>query len=283
MDEADVLGDKIAIMSHGRLRCCGTSLFLKKRFGVGYQLAIERKVDPYHHLDSESDAETGNKLQCGTDHDEILKSIVQESVQDAAILSIAAGDMRFQLPMHASDKFVPMLQRLDAEVAEGNIDSYGLSLTTLEEVFILVSRGTDNETENAGSERGSSQNLTLHGSDMLTQSDFERDRLFMRHIWALVLKRWLNFKRDKKAWLFTTILPTFFVFLGFLFYDSLEIFAVWFLVVVYVMACIAYLPEVFVAPPYPLTHKPLFSFSGASLSFRVHLVGTDESDLGKQK
>uniref|UniRef100_A0A023GFR6 Putative atp-binding cassette subfamily protein a abc1 member 2 n=1 Tax=Amblyomma triste TaxID=251400 RepID=A0A023GFR6_AMBTT len=29
MDEADVLGDRIAVISHGQLRCCGTSLFLK--------------------------------------------------------------------------------------------------------------------------------------------------------------------------------------------------------------------------------------------------------------
>ena len=40
MDEADVLGDRIAIMSHGKLMCLGTSLFLKKRFGAGYKLTM---------------------------------------------------------------------------------------------------------------------------------------------------------------------------------------------------------------------------------------------------
>jgi ABC-type proline/glycine betaine transport system ATPase subunit len=33
MDEADVLGDRIAIMSQGVVKCCGSSLFLKKLFG----------------------------------------------------------------------------------------------------------------------------------------------------------------------------------------------------------------------------------------------------------
>lgn len=33
MDEADLLGDRIAIMSDGVIRCCGTSLFLKKAYG----------------------------------------------------------------------------------------------------------------------------------------------------------------------------------------------------------------------------------------------------------
>ena len=33
MDEADVLGDRIAIMSEGVVKCCGSSYFLKKAYG----------------------------------------------------------------------------------------------------------------------------------------------------------------------------------------------------------------------------------------------------------
>ena len=43
MDEADILGDRIAIMAHGTVKCCGSSLFLKNRFGVGYNLVIAKK------------------------------------------------------------------------------------------------------------------------------------------------------------------------------------------------------------------------------------------------
>ena len=42
MDEADILGDRIAIISHGKMRCCGSSLFLKKVFGRGYYLTLVR-------------------------------------------------------------------------------------------------------------------------------------------------------------------------------------------------------------------------------------------------
>jgi ABC-type multidrug transport system ATPase subunit len=42
MDEADILGDRIAIMAHGQVQCCGSSLFLKNRFGVGYNLVIAK-------------------------------------------------------------------------------------------------------------------------------------------------------------------------------------------------------------------------------------------------
>ncbi|PSN43689.1 hypothetical protein C0J52_19461 [Blattella germanica] len=40
MDEADLLGDRIAIMAGGELQCCGSSFFLKKKYGAGYHLII---------------------------------------------------------------------------------------------------------------------------------------------------------------------------------------------------------------------------------------------------
>lgn len=40
MEEADVLGDRIAIMARGRLRCIGSSIHLKHRFGSGYQVQL---------------------------------------------------------------------------------------------------------------------------------------------------------------------------------------------------------------------------------------------------
>jgi ABC-type multidrug transport system ATPase subunit len=42
MEEADILADRIAIMSSGRLRCLGSSLFLKNKYGVGYSLTISK-------------------------------------------------------------------------------------------------------------------------------------------------------------------------------------------------------------------------------------------------
>lgn len=40
MDEADILGDRVAIMSGGKLQCVGTPYFLKKHYGMGYKLTI---------------------------------------------------------------------------------------------------------------------------------------------------------------------------------------------------------------------------------------------------
>ncbi len=42
MDEADILGDRICIMAEGKVQCCGSPLFLKTRFGVGYNLKLTK-------------------------------------------------------------------------------------------------------------------------------------------------------------------------------------------------------------------------------------------------
>lgn len=43
MDEADILGDRIAIISHGKLCCVGSSLYLKNQLGTGYYLTLVKK------------------------------------------------------------------------------------------------------------------------------------------------------------------------------------------------------------------------------------------------
>ena len=43
MDEADVLGDRIGIMAQGQLKCLGSSLFLKNKFGGGYKMVMVKK------------------------------------------------------------------------------------------------------------------------------------------------------------------------------------------------------------------------------------------------
>lgn len=53
MDEADILGDRISIMAEGDVVCTGSSLFLKNRFGVGYNLVIAKKTrDPAPQIDT---------------------------------------------------------------------------------------------------------------------------------------------------------------------------------------------------------------------------------------
>jgi ATP-binding cassette subfamily A (ABC1) protein 3 len=40
MDEADILGDRIGIMADGKMTCLGSSIFLKSKFGIGYNMTV---------------------------------------------------------------------------------------------------------------------------------------------------------------------------------------------------------------------------------------------------
>ncbi len=55
-----MLGDRIAIISEGHLRACGSSLFLKNRFGGGYRLTV-LTVQPTIGEDDEDVDDTGPK------------------------------------------------------------------------------------------------------------------------------------------------------------------------------------------------------------------------------
>lgn len=177
------------------------------------------------------------KRQSQTSIDETLKSLVMESVEEATVLSNAGMELKLQLPMSASSKFAPLLHKLDNEIVNGRtISSYGLSFTSLEEVFLLVARGDGTGIENESDQKALIKkslkvNESVGKSQMLPPKDFSSENLFFAHVQALFLKRFLGFKRDKKAWIFTTILPSSFVFLGFVLVDSLTTYAMWFLIV----------------------------------------------------
>lgn len=78
MDEADVLGDRIGIMAHGQLKCLGSSLFLKNKFGGGYKIIMVKNL------------KTQNKLI-----EPFLKSYFGEEVEK---LSEVSSEITFTVP-----------------------------------------------------------------------------------------------------------------------------------------------------------------------------------------
>jgi ATP-binding cassette, subfamily A (ABC1), member 3 len=148
MDEADILGDRIAIMAEGQLRCAGSSLFLKKNYGVGYQLTVEKSRQdklvmrgPKNTADDVNDSDDSaapndGELEAASVN---LSRLIKASVPQATLLNDVGTEVRYQLPLGASDKFATMFESLDAEVDQGSIVSYGVSMTTLGKNQTLLS------------------------------------------------------------------------------------------------------------------------------------------------
>ena len=110
-DEADILADKIAILGNGRLQCVGSPLFLKRTFGVGYQLTLELPSDAI------------NADGC-TD----IKSMVYKHVRHAEVVPEAGSGLAVHLPMASASTFGALLRDLEFQVEQERLVSFGMSM-----------------------------------------------------------------------------------------------------------------------------------------------------------
>ncbi|VFQ98820.1 unnamed protein product [Cuscuta campestris] len=142
MDEADVLGDRIAIMANGSLKCCGSSLFLKHHYGAGYTLTLVKTAPGAT----------------------AVADIVYQHIPSAKCISEVGTEISFKLPLTSSYSFGSMFRELECfmkrSTSKSNIDScgeenvgiesFGISVTTLEEVFLRVAGGDFDQDESHG-------------------------------------------------------------------------------------------------------------------------------------
>jgi len=134
MDEAELLADRIAIMAMGKLNCCGSALYLKSRSGIGYTLTT---VSAAREGGGASDAKDAVAV---CDPRKVVETI-QEFVPSATVLNIAAGEVSVRLPLRAVSQFPALFDRLEKTKGSLGVGAYGVTITTLEEVFMQVCRG----------------------------------------------------------------------------------------------------------------------------------------------
>eukprot|EP00892_Ulva_mutabilis_P002376 jgi/Ulvmu1/12139/UM085_0003.1 len=133
MEEADILGDRIAIMARGSMRCIGSSIRLKQRFGAGYQVAIAVK-----DIEGEAPAVAQQRAQA-------VKHFIHEGfgfepiTENNAYITYLIG--------HTDEQRLPELLR----ALESNTESLGIAdtqiaLTSLEEVFLNIAKQAEIES-----------------------------------------------------------------------------------------------------------------------------------------
>ncbi|KAK0152457.1 ATP-binding cassette sub-family A member 1 [Merluccius polli] len=164
MDEADILGDRIAIISHGKLCCVGSSLFLKTQLGTGYYLTLvkrdydlplqscrnsastvsySKKTEKEDSVsESSSDAGLGSEPESETTTIDVslISNVIFKHVPEARLVEDLGHELTYVLP-HKSAKdgaFVELFHEIDDRLSDLGISSYGISDTTLEEIFLKV-------------------------------------------------------------------------------------------------------------------------------------------------
>uniref|UniRef100_A0A1I8Q220 ABC transporter domain-containing protein n=1 Tax=Stomoxys calcitrans TaxID=35570 RepID=A0A1I8Q220_STOCA len=202
MDEADVLGDRIAIMCDGELKCHGTSFFLKKKYGSGYKLICVKR--------------DGCKA-------EELTALLRKYVPNIQPEADIGAELSYQLPDTYSHLFEEMFSDLERESDNLKLNGYGVGITSLEEVFMKVGA----EDSNANGDTHKETSARMNGANAYHEDDAESvtsDRLFsenvhllkgvnlLRNQWdAMMWKKILQTWRSKFLFLIQNIMPIFFV------------------------------------------------------------------------
>ncbi|XP_032055957.1 ATP-binding cassette sub-family A member 2 isoform X5 [Aythya fuligula] len=213
MDEADLLGDRIAIISHGKLKCCGSPLFLKSTYGDGYKLTVVKRQ-----------SDTRNSTEPGQPHSPLghssvspcseprVSQFIKKYVASCLLISDTNTELSYILPSEAVKKgcFERLFQHLEQSLEELDLTSFGLMDTTLEEVFLKVSE-EDQSLENSDVDQEADVEAEDH--DLAGQGTFklEGSWLKLRQFHGLIVKRFHCAKRNTKALFSQILLPAFFV------------------------------------------------------------------------
>ncbi|KAK7281814.1 hypothetical protein RIF29_10111 [Crotalaria pallida] len=150
MEEADVLSDRIGIMAKGRLRCIGTSIRLKSRFGSGFIANISFSGNNVDHNLANGDA-------IATTHREAVKQFFKDRL-DVVPNEENNNFLTFVIPHDRDGILTDFFAELQDREEEFGITDIQLGLTTLEEVFMNIVKQA--ELESAAAE-GSLVTLTL--------------------------------------------------------------------------------------------------------------------------
>ncbi|KAM7269434.1 hypothetical protein ACFE04_024931 [Oxalis oulophora] len=170
MEEADVLSDRIGIMAKGRLRCIGTSIRLKSRFGTGFIANVS-----FAGVNNGQSPAPDNEVVT-TDHHDAVKRFFKNVVGYLTWrkfwqrLGVVAKEesknfLTFVIPHEKEGLLTNFFEELQSREREFGISDIQLSLTTMEEVFLNIARQAELETA-AAERRMATLTLTTTGASV---------------------------------------------------------------------------------------------------------------------
>ena len=192
MEEADSLGDRIGIMSHGKMMCCGSPDFLKNKFTEGYKLVV---------------------VKTDREENKHLEQFITDNVEGAKKISEVSSEATYLLPKNISSHFGGFFHKFDEKLSNLGVTSYGVSMTTLEEVFLKVeSGGNDDVDQMEKIKRRLSSNLNdneMAGDEYSISKEQITGSftIFFLHFITLFIKRLVTSLRDFKSFSLEVLIP----------------------------------------------------------------------------
>ncbi len=234
MDEAELLGDRIAIISNGRLQCCGTSLFLKNALGEGNHLTvvkdllkIEEQIKSMHAGESnQADGDLDSlRANVTTQITNKVLEFIQKYIPSAYLKDETLREYQFVIPLaeRCNPKFWELFNDLETAYENLKIESYGIHDVSLEEIFIkaaaadfnqrtaLASTESAEEEEEEAAANKADIDESLYNLDYVYEGLETGYRLNFKQVYATVVKRCLYNRRNWKSLLTQIVLPAGFI------------------------------------------------------------------------
>ncbi|XP_040443957.1 ATP-binding cassette sub-family A member 13 isoform X2 [Falco naumanni] len=199
LDEAEVLSDRIAILQRGQLRCCGSPSYLRETYGQGHSLTLIKKPSVFEIQDPK--------------HIVRVTSLVQTHIPEAFLKDNSGTELTYVIPERADKtSFKGLFQALDQSLHHLHVTGYGISDTTLEEVFLKLLQDSEKmpyvpqATHLDHANDVESANISLPGA-----SSMRGARLVLAQTAALLVKRFHHVRRDWRGSVSNVLLPVIFV------------------------------------------------------------------------
>ncbi|XP_034667498.1 phospholipid-transporting ATPase ABCA1-like [Drosophila subobscura] len=195
MDEGEVLADRIAIISDGRLRCLGTLAFLKKQNETSYLLTCEKGPN------------------CNVSR---LTQLIASHVPNTRPHSNIGSDVSYRLPHRFLGSFGSLFNDLEQQQDQLDVVGFGLSSTSLAEIFMshgaedLGGGGGRGRTSGGGGGGSDQQRPGQSRSQRQSQEQSRYLNWFQRYLaqWeAMMLKKLLHIYDKKWIFLIIVLLP----------------------------------------------------------------------------
>uniref|UniRef100_A0A8D3DIJ6 P-type phospholipid transporter n=1 Tax=Scophthalmus maximus TaxID=52904 RepID=A0A8D3DIJ6_SCOMX len=221
MDEADLLSDRIAILSKGQLHCCGSPLFLKNCFGVGFYLTLVRRMKDLR----KKEVRLSEHRVLDGDIDNIT-GLIHHHVPDAKLIEMIGQELTYLLPNKGFKHraYASLFRELEDTLTDMGLSSFGISDTSLEEVGSSAPVPIECRGGPAGRVLNSYSNIINAPTSL--QSDISAGKgsrqakgatLILKQFHALLVKRFHHATRSQKDFLAQIFLPATFVLIALVF------------------------------------------------------------------
>ncbi|XP_077491952.1 phospholipid-transporting ATPase ABCA3-like [Amblyomma americanum] len=173
MEEAEVLADRIIIMSTGKVLGAGSTAFLKNACGVGYTINLSTVPEKFVA--------------------ERTLEVVQKTAPEAIVKDVKLGSLTIALQTIEHSGFADMFRTLEEQGEDLGIESFGVTVATVADVYIKINKlwtvVDSQDTEGSPAESSPPVQTTLCSGVATYPSSTQRVR-------GLLTKRFLYWSRS---------------------------------------------------------------------------------------